>query len=52
MGIEDDDDTLVYDSSPSRWELFNQINALKSRILELERELEQHRKPPPYFGEK
>lgn len=52
MGIEDDDDTLIYDTSPSRWELFNQINALKLRIAELERELERYKKPTPYFGEK
>lgn len=52
MDIEDDDDTLIYDTSPSRWELFMQMNALKQRIHDLEKELEQYKKPKPYFGEK
>lgn len=52
MKKDDDDDVMIYDTSPSRWELFMQINALKGRIVELEEELAKHKKPTPYFGEK
>lgn len=46
-----DDDTLIYDSSPSRWELFHKMAVLQKRVNELEEELKQY-KQVGYFGEK
>ena len=47
----DDDDTLVYDSGPSKSTLWQEINKLRDRVRELEHELSQLKKPS-YFGEK
>lgn len=49
---EEDDDILIYDTSPTRWQLFNIIITLRMRIQELEKELEEHKNPKQYFGEK
>jgi hypothetical protein len=51
MREEEDDDIMIYDSSPSKAELWREVNKLRDRVRELEHELSQLKKPS-YFGEK
>ena len=48
---EEDDDIMIYDSSPTKAELWREVNKLRDRVRELEHELSQLKKPS-YFGEK
>lgn len=51
MRDEEDDDIMIYDSSPTKLELWSHISRLQDRIKELEQQLNQP-KPDTYFGEK
>jgi hypothetical protein len=48
---DDDDDIMIYDSSPSKAELWREVNKLRDRVRELEHELSKF-KSDKYFGEK
>ena len=48
---DDDDDIMIYDSSPSKSELWREVNKLRDRVRELEHELSKF-KSDNYFGEK
>lgn len=48
---DDDDDTLIYDSGPSKTELWREIVRLRDRIRELEGKVNSLEKSE-YFGER
>lgn len=48
---EEDDDIMIYDSSPTKADLWREVNKLRDRVRELEHELSQF-KASKYFGEK
>jgi hypothetical protein len=49
---DDDDDTLIYDSGPSKALLWKEILWLRDRVRELESRLYQFEKSDKYFGDK
>jgi hypothetical protein len=49
---DDDDDIMIYDSSPSKSELWREVNKLRDRVRELEHELSKVKSEVKYFGEK
>ena len=51
MREEEDDDIMIYDSSPTKSELWREVNKLRDRVRELEHELSKF-KSDKYFGEK
>ena len=48
----DDDDTLIYDSGPSKAMLWKEIVWLRDRVRELEADLDKLKMSDRYFGEK